>query len=330
MHEQILTMLAGSHAQQPMRFNALLDISGLYPDTLNMVLDQMYAAHSINQATVTRSGIMQREVWPTGMASQLNAYADPSKRVAPTPLSRRNEAQAIKSKEVTMNINHDEKTPKALTILKYIEANPNCNSAQISHATGIESPRSYIKAHISRGAVIVAGENRKDMRMQLAPGHTATGLYGNGYNKSKPAPSAALLAEVQAGHADVYLPVGRVGFQPHAEPCSVGIELPTLPPLELADAEPAPTYEIPAFLRKSEKQQPVDDLKQDLRTGFAKPTLTIGFETEEDCIELLFELLPPESSIIISRRGDEPVAHLREAKRLNHRLPRCHIVHGGG
>lgn len=86
-----------------------------------------------------------------------------------------------------MNINHDEKTPKALTILKYIEANPVCKSAQISHATGIESPRSYIKAHISRGAVIVAGESRKDMKMQLAQGQTAEGIYGNGYNKAKPA-----------------------------------------------------------------------------------------------------------------------------------------------
>ena len=68
-HEQILSMLAGNSSQQPMQFNALLTISGLQPDTLNMVLDQMYAAHHINQATVKRSGVEQREVWPTGMAS---------------------------------------------------------------------------------------------------------------------------------------------------------------------------------------------------------------------------------------------------------------------
>ena len=272
-HEQILTMLAGNSSQHPMQFNALLTISGLQPDTLNMVLDQMYAAHHINQATVTRSGVEQREVWPTGMVKQLNTYADPSKRVAPTPLPRRNETPAIQLKEVTMNINHDEKTPKALTILKYIEANPVCNSAQIGHATGIVAPRSYIKAHISRGAVIVMGENRNDMKMQLAAGQTAEAIYGTGYNKAKPAPSAALLAEVQAAHANVYLPVGRVGFQPHAEPCSVGNELPTLPLLELADAEPAPTYEIPAFLRKSEEQQPVEPapvVKFDTDLGFYK------------------------------------------------------------
>lgn len=299
MHEQILTMLAGSHSQQPMQFNALLDISGLQPDTLDMVLDQMYAAHSINQATVTRSGIMQREVWPTGMAKQVNAYKVPSKRVAPTPPPRRNETPAIQPKEITMNINHDEKTPKALTILKYIEANPVCNSAQISHATGIVAPRSYIKAHISRGVVIVAGENRKDIKMQLAQGQTAEGIYGNGYNKAKPVPSAALLAEVQAAHgctefSDSYQasglpvlilteaePVGRVGFQPHAEPCSVGNELPTLPLLELA--EPLPV------------------VKYDADLGFYPTELITSQPTLQDHIDALFMLLPESASIVITR-----------------------------
>ena len=284
MHEQILTMIAGSHAQQPMRFNALLDISGLYPDTLNMVLDQMYAAHSINQATVTRSGIMQREVWPTGMAKQVNAYKVPSKRVAPViPPPRRNEAPAIQPKEVTMNINHDEKTPKALTILKYIEANPNCNSAQISHATGIVAPRAYIKAHISRGAVIVAGENRKDIKMQLAQGQTAEGIYGNGYNKAKPAPSAALLAEVQAAHDNVELPVGRVGVQPHAEPCRVGNELPALPLLELAE--------------------PLRVVKYDADLGFYPTELIAIQPTIQDHIDALFMLLPESATICITRNN---------------------------
>lgn len=264
MHEKILTMLAGSHSQQPMQFNALLDISGLQPDALDMVLDQMYEAHSINQATVTRSGIKQREVWPTGMANQLNAYANPSKRVAPTPPPRRNEAPAIQPKEITMNINHDEKTPKALTILKFIEANPNCNNAQISHATGIESPRAYIKAHISRGAVIVAGENRKDIKMQLAQGRTAEAIYGNGYNKAKAAPSPALLAE----------------------------------------AEPAPIYEIPAFLRKSEEQQPVEPapvVKFDTDLGLYPVEKIASKPTLQDHIDALFMLLPESASIVISR-----------------------------
>ena len=186
-----------------------------------------------------------------------------------------------------MNINHDEKTPKALTILKYIEANPACNSAQISHATGIESPRSYIKAHISRGAVVVAGENRKDMKMRLAADRTAEAIYGNGYTKAKPAPSAALLAEVQAAHADV----------------------------ELADADAAPTYEIPAFLRKSLEKQPVEPapvVKFDTDLGFYADTV-LKTKTNPpsqddfaiDAINTLFDLLPPQSAIVIGRANGE-------------------------
>ena len=354
MHEQILTMLAGSHAQQPMRFNALLDISGLYPDTLNMVLDQMYAAHSINQATVTRSGIMQREVWPTGVVSN-QIYLN-SLRTPLPPLPRRNEIKPkLMEETMTQDMPQDleiatlastleanvflppiQQLPKALTILKFIEVNPFCNSAQISHATGIESPRSYIKTHISRGAVIVAGENRNDMKMHLTQGQTAEGIYGNGYTQRQPAPSAALLAEVQAAHdctefSDSYQasglpaliltaaePVGRVGFQPHAEPCSVGNELPTLP-LTLTDIDcPAfdmANYETPATINKRQDEQPADEApspKFDTDLGFYIATALKAknnpFSQDDfaiDAVNTLFDLLPPQSEIVIRRADGE-------------------------
>lgn len=302
MHEQILTMLAGSHSQQPMQFNALLDISGLQPDTLNMVLDQMYAAHSINQATVTRSGIMQREVWPTGMAKQVNIYADLSKRVAATPPPRRNEVQVIKTKEITMtqDLEVAEQTPKALTILKFIEANPNCNSAQISHATGIESPHSYIKAHISRGNVLVKVLDRRNSHFNIALGQTAQGIYGYGYTKRQPAPSAALLAEVQSAHANVDLPVGRVGFQPHAVPCRVGNELPTLP-LPTLDLSEAYDADIPAFISKRADELPA--VKYDADLGFYSTELITSQPTLQAHIDALFMLLPESATICITRNN---------------------------
>lgn len=270
-HEQILTILAGTTSQQPMQFNALLTISGLLPDTLNMVLDQMYAAHHINQATVTRSGIMQREVWPTGMAKQLNAYAEPSKRVAPTPLPRRNETPAIQPKEVTMNINHDEKTPKTLTILKFIEANPVCNSAQISHSTGIVAPRSYIKAHIKRGKVLVTGEGRCDQYLQLAPGQTAQGIYGNGYTKHAEKPAA--------------------------------ITQTALPAFHLSTAVDA---QIPVFITQREDEMPAEAAaspKFDTDLGFYTDTVLIAKTSLQQHIDALFMLLPESATICITRNN---------------------------
>ncbi len=282
-HDNILSLLAGSNSQQPVPFNALLAKCGLAVEALDAVLDQMYATRQINQAMVTRSGIQQREVWPVSMVNHANPYRMGIPMPPVLPALRPGEVAPVLNTNVA-------KQPKALTILKYIEANPNCNSAQISHATGIESPRSYIKAHISRGAVLVSGDNRKDMKMQLAAGHTAQAIYGNGYTKAKPkakpAPSAALLAEVQAAHANVDLPVGRVGFQPHAEP--------------------APTYEIPAFLAKSEEQQPVEPapvVKFDTDLGLYPVEKIASQPTLQDHIDALFMLLPESASIVITRNA---------------------------
>lgn len=70
MSQHILDLLANSSSQKPVPFNVLLDECGLLPKTLNMILDAMYAQHSINQATVTRKGIEQREVWLTGVVDK--------------------------------------------------------------------------------------------------------------------------------------------------------------------------------------------------------------------------------------------------------------------
>ena len=95
-HEQILSLMTKSHAQAPMQFNSLLDISGLQPDTLNMVLDQMYDARKINQAKVTRAGIEQREVWPVAIVNKANPYRSGVATAPVIPPPRRNEAPAIK------------------------------------------------------------------------------------------------------------------------------------------------------------------------------------------------------------------------------------------
>lgn len=287
-HEQLLKLLAKNSAQSPMTFADLLAISGLQPATLTMVLDQMHAAHSINQATVTRSGIAQREVWPTGMAKQLNAYADPSKRVAPTPLRplpRRDEikpklTEATMSQNMTQDLEVAEQTPKALTILKFIEANPVCNSAQISHGTGIAAPRSYIKAHVMRGNVLVIGENRQNQYLQLAPGQTAEGIYGNGYTKHAAKPAAITEA--------------------------------ALPAINLSAADDA---QIPVFITKREDEVAADGVaspKFDSDLGFyadtAPKNMCIQFSQDDfaiDAINTLFDLLPPQSEIVIRRADGE-------------------------
>lgn len=103
MHAQLLKMLEGCSSQKPMPFDQLASKSGLLDSTLDMVLDQMYAAHTINQAKVMRNGVTQREVWPTGVISPTTYAIANAARVAPTPPLRRAEAAQKLTDETHMN-----------------------------------------------------------------------------------------------------------------------------------------------------------------------------------------------------------------------------------
>ncbi len=68
-HQKILTLLEGSSSSNPMPFGELCMKSGLFPDNLKTVLEQMFntVPAPINRATLTRGGKTQEVYWPTGM-----------------------------------------------------------------------------------------------------------------------------------------------------------------------------------------------------------------------------------------------------------------------
>lgn len=68
-HQKILNLMAGSSSAKPMPFDTLVEKSGLLPDTLRNVLDQMANSMpaSICRATITRGSNTSEVYWPTGM-----------------------------------------------------------------------------------------------------------------------------------------------------------------------------------------------------------------------------------------------------------------------
>lgn len=225
MHAQLLKMLEGCSSQKPMPFDQLAIKSGLLDSTLDMVLDQMYAAHTINQAKVMRNGITQREVWPTGVISPTTYAIANAARVVPTP-----PCAVLKPQPETTN--STEQKPKALAILEFIEATPDCHVGDISNATKIDFPRSYIKTAIRDGMVVLDTSEQLKTTFRLAPGMTAKSIYGSG--RRKPAPK--VIATRPQDKAMLATEAGK--------------EL-----VEKAAAALEEEYDIPAFLRKKAEPQ---------------------------------------------------------------------------
>ena len=81
--------------------------------------------------------------------------------------------------------------PRALQVLRVIEAHPGCNHADIEYATDLLGATGYIKGQIKGGRVLVGGTARK-RTFTLAAGETAESAYNGGsrirFNKPEPAP----------------------------------------------------------------------------------------------------------------------------------------------
>lgn len=203
----------------------LVEKSGLLPKTLNMILDTMYARHSINQAMVTRGGIEQREVWLTGVISKFTSndivinpsYTRENLNLSKPP--RRDESNfrtslaaipdsdievekspepAVIESEKTMTKPTENTTPKALLILEYIEANPGCSSLEIAKAVGVQSVNAYIKFHIKRGNVLIELGHSRQNKYSLKAGMTAKDIYQGG---ARHKPVRSVDADLRTQHA---------------------------------------------------------------------------------------------------------------------------------
>lgn len=172
MSDQIMKLLANSSAQNPMSFADLVATTGLLNSTLERVLDNLYATHQINQATVTRKGITQREVWRTGVVQKGDVprlainpnYTPPSGHLLKPARSEEIKAKPVDAihleKECLTMKSEDKKTtpPNVKSrVLELLGCSFELTSEQIkSHVDiGNYSVATLLKPEIARGQVLV-------------------------------------------------------------------------------------------------------------------------------------------------------------------------------
>ncbi len=192
-HALILQHLKGATSQDPVTLEQLVEKTGLLPDTINMILDQMsnVVPAVINKVKVIKNGQTKIVVWPTG-AIQPPVWRDfrvaasktpPPKRVETNPHHQPKEPamdDTMKAAPARASAG-DAKPPRSLQILRYIEHHPGCSTYEVQKALKITAPVCYLKPYIAAGYV-VSTQNKIEGRrpsnsIRLAPGITADELY---------------------------------------------------------------------------------------------------------------------------------------------------------
>jgi len=192
-HDLILQHLKGATAQSPTTLEQLASATGLLPDAINQLLDQMVhcVPAAVNKIKSTKDGKTQVLVWPTG-AIQPPVWRDfkvagsktpPPKRVETNPHHQPNEPAMDDTMKATpaRASADDEKTPRSLQILRYIEQHPGCSTYEVQKALKITAPVGYLKPYIAAGYV-ASSQNKIEGRrpsnsIRLTPGISADELY---------------------------------------------------------------------------------------------------------------------------------------------------------
>lgn len=192
-HDLILQHLKGATSQDPVTLEQLVEKTGLLPDNINMILDQMnnVVPAVIGKVKVIKNGQTKIVVWPTG-AIQPAVWRDfrvaasktpPPKRVETNPQHQPKEPamdDTIKAAPARTSADN-EKTPRSLQILRYIEQHPGCSTYEVQKALKITAPICYLKPYIAAGYVISTKNKIEGRRpsnsIRLAPGITADELY---------------------------------------------------------------------------------------------------------------------------------------------------------
>lgn len=192
-HDLILQHMQGATQHQPVTLDELASKTGLLPDTISMILDQMQNTLPavINKVKVIKNGQTEIIVWPTG-AIQPTFWRDfklagsktpPPKRVETNPNHQPKEPAMDDTMKATPARARagDEPQPRSLQILRYIEQHPGCSTYEVQKALKITAPACYLKPYIAAGYV-VSSQNKVEGRrpsnsIRLAPGISADELY---------------------------------------------------------------------------------------------------------------------------------------------------------
>lgn len=188
----ILGLLAGHDSKNPLPFDDLVKASGLFPATLEMVLNQMFETvpHPVNCAQITRAGKTQMVYWPTGVvapAISLGRQAIDQKKRPTFPKVEPAPRQQQPIQEEPMPQAEPTKS-RARVLLEYLADHRSADGATLCQVAGIESISSYLGGHFKRGLILVSDDYIKGRgkTYTVAEGVTREQLLADGRKKNLP------------------------------------------------------------------------------------------------------------------------------------------------
>ena len=164
--EHILSILKNCDSQNPMTFFNLGQKVGIGALALFKITNEMYDSRIINRCTVTRDGVTQVMLWPTGMVSAAGF-----------------KALAIPPKKQEQQTMQTEKS-KARVMIEMIAERGKATGKELMAASGASGVKPFVKTYLERGLIEISGDI-SERSYALAPGVTPEQLLHDGRGKSK-------------------------------------------------------------------------------------------------------------------------------------------------
>lgn len=176
--DKILSLLSGSDSKNPMPLRMLKDKAGMAMGPLIELIEEMYSARSINKCIVSKHGVTQIMVWPTGVPEKVSFKQFSIS--PPSPLRTDNmspglNAPIIKEHETPSM----EQKSKSRIILEAIAERGSVSGSELIRISGASAIKPFIKNHCDRGLVVITG-GIGNKTYALAPGVTPEMLLKDG------------------------------------------------------------------------------------------------------------------------------------------------------
>jgi hypothetical protein len=184
-YEKIEQALKGHDSKNSCSFSQLQSKTGMHQTILNQLLNEMYEMGMIGRAKITRMGLQELHIWPTGVARPYNIHTD--FKISPP---RRDEIKTINTGAALQAVNAAKtqskdkptmtKKPRTLQILEHIETHPNCPYSDFIKILKIDGASAFLGNHIDRGDVIKTKVGPRKYNYSLKAGKTAAEIYNGG------------------------------------------------------------------------------------------------------------------------------------------------------
>lgn len=188
MNENILKQLKGTSSVFHISVSTLESATGLSSDEVNTTLDALYEKRIINQATITRNGIAEREVWLTGVIEKI----PPTQYVINHKKAQKEPPAAVIADPVPTISSAKPATPQdekswALKLLEIIEKHPGITQNEAAQKLNYKYvSTALIPGHIDRGDVIAERNKDGKWTFKLKQGMTAAEVYNRSKRASEP------------------------------------------------------------------------------------------------------------------------------------------------